>query len=177
MSSSPNISERMQDMYKRQYSWVLFFCLLALVSSCQEVVAAPNPTFASIIQKLSSKTQVPLLLPGFIPESEGSQVYATVSGVKRSQYEINLAFTEDCNDATACRLGMMAGKVKPAGTPEGTSVVLAGSRKGYFVDATCGASCSDSTLTWDQSGYRYTVGIKAGKLDSLIKMANSMVSK
>jgi hypothetical protein len=47
---------------------------------------------------------------------------------------------------------------------------------GYFVDAKCGANCSDSTLNWSQDGYRYTVGIKAENLQTLIKVANSAIN-
>jgi hypothetical protein len=48
--------------------------------------------------------------------------------------------------------------------------------KGYFTDFTCGANCSDATLTWQSGNVRYTVGIKAGEVTSLTKMANSAIT-
>lgn len=44
------------------------------------------------------------------------------------------------------------------------------------MDFTCGANCSDATLTWRQQGVQYVVGLKAGDRTSLIKMANSAIN-
>ncbi len=58
----------------------------------------------------------------------------------------------------------------------GEKVFLASNITGYFTDATCGANCSDSTLVWEQNDVRYTVALKAGKLETLVKIANSAIS-
>ena len=59
---------------------------------------------------------------------------------------------------------------------EGQPVALGDGIIGYFVEATCGANCSDATLTWEQDGYRYTVGIKARDKADLIEMANLAIA-
>ena len=43
-----------------------------------------------------------------------------------------------------------------------------------FVDASCGANCSDATISWDQNGSRYTLGLKASKKETLVEMANEL---
>jgi hypothetical protein len=58
---------------------------------------------------------------------------------------------------------------------KGQQVKLANGIRGYFIDAKCGASCSNSDLSWEQKGYRYTVGIKAGSKRDLVKIANSAI--
>ena len=44
-----------------------------------------------------------------------------------------------------------------------------------FTDATCGANCSDSEVTWDEGPYRYAVGLKVGKFPEVMRMAESVV--
>ena len=57
----------------------------------------------------------------------------------------------------------------------GKAVKLAKGITGHFIDAECGANCSDSTLSWQQGGFRYMVGIKAANLEILRKVANSAI--
>jgi len=58
---------------------------------------------------------------------------------------------------------------------EGEVIPLAQNITGYFTDYTCNANCSYPRLIWDQDGYRYYLGIKAGKLETLVKLANSAI--
>lgn len=89
-----------------------------------------------------------------------------------------LAFTKDCLGGTACRLGgVFAEAVTLKNRPKsGETIALAKGTTGYFVDANCGANCSDSTLSWEQNSVRYTVAIKAGNVATLVKMANSAIA-
>jgi hypothetical protein len=75
-------------------------------------------------------------------------------------------------------LGVVSAEAVTRKTPRltGRRVTLAKGITGYFVDFGCGANCSDATLTWRQKGVQYTLGLKAGKRESLIKMANSAIS-
>lgn len=139
----------------------------------------PNPIFSSILPVVKAKTKVPVRLPAYIPESdEPNPIYALVETVTPSQYKIMLAFTEDCSGGNACRLGgIFAETITPKTPPiTGKTVVLANGITGYFVDATCGANCSDATLSWEQNSGRYTVAIKAGEIRNLVKMANSAIA-
>jgi hypothetical protein len=56
----------------------------------------------------------------------------------------------------------------------GTPVTLSNGAKAYFTHSTCGASCSDSTVTWIAGAYQYAVGLKAGLEANVVQLANSM---
>lgn len=145
----------------------------------QQSKTRPHPVFKSILPKLKQKTQIKILLPKFIPESDGENpIYAIIEAATQKKYDILLAFSPDCNGASACRLGVVSAEAVTHKTPSltGKRVSLAKGITGYFVDFTCGAGCSDATLTWRQQGVQYVVGVKAGDRTSLIKMANSAIN-
>jgi hypothetical protein len=137
-----------------------------------------NPVFSPIIPTLKKKTKVPLWLPSYIPESEGDiPLYAQLETVTAKSYSILLGFDPECNGGTACRLGSVSGEIMNSKNKilKGNKITLSRKRQGYFVDATCGANCSDSTLSWQEKGYFYKLTIKAGDLKTLVKIANSTV--
>ncbi|MDZ8186896.1 MAG: hypothetical protein RMX96_18860 [Nostoc sp. ChiSLP02] len=139
----------------------------------------PHPVFKSVLPKLKQKTKIKILLPKFIPESDGENpIYAIVETATQKKYDILLGFSPDCGGGTACRLGGLSAEAVTAKTPrlKGKAVSLAKGITGYFVDFSCGANCSDATLTWRQQGVQYTVGLKAGDRTSLVKMANSAIN-
>jgi len=137
-----------------------------------------NPLFKQIIPILKQKTRVPLWLPTYIPESDGDiPLYAQLEAVTATNYSILLGFDPECNGGTACRLGSISGEKinSQHKSLNGKKITLSRTRQGYFVDAVCGANCSDSTLSWKEKGYLYKLAIKAGDLQTLVKMANSTV--
>lgn len=136
-----------------------------------------NPVFKPVLSELQRKTMVPIRLPAYLGnEKEPSKLHAIVQTSTATQYEILLGFAEDCDGGNYCRWGVVSGKKgRTECSGRGTPVILANNRKGYFINATCGAVCSDSTLSWEQDGYCYTVGIKAAKIETLIKVANSAI--
>ncbi|MEB3308856.1 MAG: hypothetical protein VKJ02_01335 [Snowella sp.] len=133
--------------------------------------------FQPIIPSLKAKTRVPLRLPSYIPDADDSlPLYAVIETANSSSYSLILGYTPDCGGGNACRLGSLSGEfIKKKQPLTGKRVKLMHNRTGYFTEATCGANCSDSTLTWQEGNYRYTVGIKVGDIQSLTKMANSTV--
>jgi hypothetical protein len=136
--------------------------------------------FDPVIGSLRGKTKVPLRLPTYLAtEKEAYSLYAIVELVSQSAYKVQLAFTQDCTGGNVCHYGQVSGRVVKAGEgrPKGEIISLTNGLIGYFTDATCGAVCSDSTVTWDEAGYRYTVGLKAEKLDTLKKVAESAIAK
>ncbi|WP_254564343.1 hypothetical protein [Oscillatoria sp. HE19RPO] len=139
----------------------------------------PNPIFEPILPQIKQETEIPILLPDYIFGSDGAtQLYGNIETVTASQYALILGFTPDCTGGTACRFGSVSGESLLASSPEleGKAVPLDDGITGYFIDAVCGANCSDSTMTWDQNGTRYQMGIKAGKPEDLVKMANSAIA-
>jgi hypothetical protein len=136
--------------------------------------------FAPILPSLQVKTRVPLKLPHYLAtENESNELYAIIDSASPTSYEIQLAFTPDCSGGNVCHYGVVSARAIKAGevSPKGTRVSLANGLTGYFFDSTCDAVCSDSTLTWDQGGYRYTVGLKAEKLETMKRVAESAISK
>ncbi|MFW9262979.1 hypothetical protein [Nostoc sp. CALU 546] len=145
----------------------------------QQSQTQPHPIFKSILPKLKRKTQIKILLPKFIPELDGENpIYAIIEAATPKKYDILLGFSPDCTGGTACRLGVLSAEAVTRKTPRltGKPVSLAKGITGYFVDFSCGANCSDATLTWRQQGVQYVVGLKAGDRTSLVKMANSAIN-
>ncbi len=134
--------------------------------------------FQNVLPTLEKKTRVPLSLPTYLAtENETNKLYAIVEAATPARYELQLAFDPECNGGNACRYGFVAGQAigSNARRLKGKPVKLAKGLTGYFVDAKCGANCTDSILSWNQNGYRYTVGIKAGNIATLRKVANSAI--
>ena len=179
------------------FSFTLLSCLY--LNGCSATSSAPGPSvnptespkvgasqdssqgravFEPVLTELKQKTRVPLRLPTYLAtEEETNPLYAIIETATVRRYVLQLAFTKTCGGGTACRYGMVSGQAVEgrARREKGRAVSLAHGITGYFVDAQCGANCSDSTLTWVQDGYRYTVGIKAEKVETLIKVANSAI--
>ncbi|WP_413171869.1 hypothetical protein [Anabaena azotica] len=138
----------------------------------------PHPVFKSILPKLKKNSQIKILLPTYVPESDGENpLYAILETSTKNKYDILLGFSPDCSGGTACRLGIISAEAINSKTSKltGKAVSLAKGITGYFVDAKCGANCSDATLTWRQKGVQYTIGLKAGKQTDLVKMAKSVI--
>lgn len=145
----------------------------------QKAISQPHKVFKSILPKLKQTTKIKILLPTYIPESDGpNPLYAIVESVSKDKYDILLGFSPNCNGGTACRLGIITAESVTSKTPKltGKSVVLGKGVTGYFVESRCGANCSDGTLTWREKGVQYSVGIKAGDRNTLIKIAKSVVT-
>ncbi|HHP7232303.1 MAG TPA: hypothetical protein ACFCUY_15760 [Xenococcaceae cyanobacterium] len=144
----------------------------------QPIQSQPQAIFRELLPKLEAQTRLPIRLPSYIPESDSSYpLYAHLESANASKYQIQLVFTEDCTGETACYLGSIVAEAVTSQSPalRGKTMALADDITGYFRDATCGANCSDATLIWEQNSVRYTIALKAGRLETLIKMANSMV--
>lgn len=139
----------------------------------------PNPIFRTIFPALKYQTKILILLPEYVPETETpNQVFAILEKSTPKHYQIMLAFAEDCRGGNACRMGSISGE---EGIPKTTSIEpeivnLSENIKAYFIPSKCGANCSDATLIWSQGEYFYTVAIKAGNKDTLIKIANSAIA-
>jgi hypothetical protein len=136
---------------------------------------APNPIFKGLLPVLR-RSNVPLILPRWLPPL--SPMYASLGMLKRGHYSVDLGYVPDCGGATACRIGSVEGeRITRATAPLlGRAVLLARYITGHFVKYACRASCRDSTMAWNERGYRYTFGIKAGSLGQLRRIANSAIT-
>lgn len=174
--------------------------------------------FYPIIQSLQQRTIVPIVLPTILPDdalvpidginqpyidvpvaSNGSfeNIYASISEVDRTHYEISLDATADCQGADKCSFGEVSAQALTPQTPSIQSeyafeadpdfhpierspeqmgeVSLTHGIKGYFVPFVCGANCDTSKVVWEQNGYRYGVGIRYASKATMVQMANSAI--
>lgn len=158
---------------------ILSLALLMPVQPLARQEPAGREVFKPVSAWLRKRTRVPPKLPTYLAtEREELPLYAIIEVATPTRYELLLAFSTDCNGANVCRYGMVSGQLmKPKSAhPRGKAMRLVRGITGYFVDATCDAYCSDSTLSRVQGGYRYTVGIKAAGAEQLVRVANSAIS-
>ena len=136
----------------------LLAVLLALLIAPAEILSqssADGAIFDPILQVLRQKTRVPLRLPTYLAlEEETYPLTAIIELAAPTRYRLQLAFTPDCAGGNVCRYGMVSGQAvgRKAKRMRGKAVKLAKGITGYFIDAECGANCSDSTLVWQQGG-------------------------
>lgn len=170
----------------------------AVVST--QVAQAANqlhPMFRPVINQLKAKTRVPLQLPAYIPQ-EDYLLYITVNMATPKRYELTIGTDTNCSGGNYCRYGTVFGqRINPStpsveeqyaflndpsyqpterSTQKMGRVTLANGIEGYFIPYVCGANCDDSKVIWEQGGYRYLVGIKAGEKKLVVEMANSAIS-
>lgn len=143
----------------------------------QKSLSEADRVFGPVLHTLQKKSRVPVRLPTYLAtEHEEYPLYAIIEKAAKTEYEIQLAFDENCNGANVCRYGTVSGTLAKSGEPmEGTLVRLHRGMTGYYVSAVCEAYCLDSTISWIQDGYLYRIGIKAAKVEKLIRVANSAI--
>lgn len=158
--------------------WLLNEAKIQEVAGTNGSTAKVLPLFQPILASLKQKTPLQIALPTSIEIPAPLKLYAYIEKADTSSYFIELDFAPDCKGSTVCRYGSLAGEVVGLNPQplKGQKVPLVGGVTGYFTEATCGASCGDATLSWEQGNVRYTVGSKAAKLDTLVKIANSAIS-
>ena len=157
-----------------------------------------NQIFQPIVSALKAQTQIPVLLPSYIPldlPNKPDKIYAVIEKADAYEYSIVLGSDPKCTGGQYCRIGYITSKVitpitlkleeeyeyistyYPRRSPEKPGfVTLNDGTKAYFLPYTCAAFCSDSHLAWDQEGYRYSVGLVGSNLKTLLSIANSRIT-
>jgi len=134
----------------------LLFVTRVSAQSANPVAAAPSALdkvtgYRDLVPKLQSKTKVPLRLPTFVPydNDKDNPLFASLQSANPDAYEVELAWIADCNSGGACHLGYIDGSTSALSENTGPKipVVLNGGIKGYFIDSSCAASCSDPPFT------------------------------
>lgn len=172
---------------------VLLLAVITLITYGQPVTdktlpPIDKPGFRPVLTVLKKKTGLKLAIPKTLPKTyaDEEEFYCTVTKLKPDEYEVMVGYTSDCNGGNACRLGSFYGKQTGQRRITGTDnypferkqakpVQLRQGIKGYFVDATCGANCSDAKIFWTVKGWEYMVGLKAGNLSQVKHFANSAI--
>ncbi|HMV82801.1 MAG TPA: hypothetical protein PLD20_25925 [Blastocatellia bacterium] len=147
-----------------------------------------KPGLHPVLTALKTKPSLRLAIPKMLPKAyaDKDEFYCTVMRLKSDEYEVIIGYTVDCGGGNACRLGSLYGKNTGQNHITGTGdypfererakpVQLRQGIKGYFIDSTCGANCSDSKIFWTVNGWEYMVGLKAGKLSQVKQFANSAI--
>lgn len=164
---------------------------LALASLIAPIAAAhagagtapsANPIFRPLLSRLVSGIDIPVLLPRTLPTnlSPRPHLYATLDDRNAFAYDVNIGYTPDCHGMGACRYGEVTGGPElntPTifDYPRARHVRLHNGALGLYFPYTCGASCGDSALVFQNDGIVYMVSIKAGSLRAVLAMANSVV--
>ncbi len=142
---------------------------------------AINPVFRPLLPRLKGVT-IPVLLPTYLPRQNpagGLHLSATLDDRGPRSYLINIGFDPACHGATACRFGTVTGGPEsdtPTAfdDPRKHQVRLRNGTQALYYPYACGASCGDSTLVFQTAGVTYTVGLKAGSLNDVLAMVNSV---
>jgi hypothetical protein len=137
----------------------------------------PNAIFTPVLPRLRQTVRIPLRLPAVLgwEDTPPDSAFAIVERADSAGYTLMIALASRCDGGNWCRYGNVSGARARTGAlrPAGTPVPLADGITGHFVDATCGAVCSDSELWWEENGVRYAVGVKAADAETLAAIARS----
>lgn len=129
--------------------------------------------FAPIASGLS-KSGVAVLLPGALPKDDLQGLRAELRSANANGYEIELDYAAGCNGATACHLGTISGSRSSGSKLSGKPVRLPIGVTGYYVPGPCGASCSDSSVSFVYRGNLYAFAAKGGSLAYLSQWTSSI---
>lgn len=151
----------------------LLLFLICFVASDTRVSATDtctNAVFMPVFTALQAKTQVPLRLPSVLAGEYDVALYSKVHAVGPTHYLVRIG--QNC-ERSYCPYGAVSGRKISTRTnrPRGGVVELAGGVRGYFIDGS--KRLTDSTITWDEGEYRYTISIYAAEPTALINIANS----
>ncbi len=138
---------------------------------------AIDPALAPLVAELEAATTIPLRLPR---DLDGGELYATVSLATNDQYVIDIGYAPDCFTG-ACGFGTVWAKRITAddsaldGSSGGVSFALPNGSEAWFLDSSCGASCGDGSVVWDEDGVRYSFGKRsAGGRDMMTMLWNTV---
>jgi len=150
-----------------------------------------SSVFKKLEPQLRDGTKVPLRLPAVLPYLDAEHpVFANLSSVDESHYEIYLGWTSDCAGENVCSYGRLYGGGSPFQSPQEEAakddnerrekltlepVELRRGIKGQFIDAVCHAYCTESYIRWCEGRFCYAIGMKVGSKEMLVKVVNSAI--
>jgi len=172
----------------RAASWLFTCVLVAILPSQHSGAQGPIPrsrhcgsvaeVLIPILPALRAGTELPLRLPSTIPFADrDNPVYASITYLSRSSYDIELSTEPDCAGANSCRVAQLHGvEGRRQSQQKATSTVIL--RRGVvagFLPSKCGgAGCTDATLSWSEGKYSYSIDMKAASKKDLLQMARSI---
>ena len=139
-------------------------------------------TRGDIVATLQNNTNVPVEFPKNISAAGGEKIYFNWTA-DNNGYEVSFDYVPDCNGATACNMGyfsankggQMPSKSDYLGFSENDEYRYVNLSNGYSAVFTngCGAHCTAS-IWWKVNGVLYSVSVKNGTKQEVMKIANSV---
>ena len=166
-------------------NWPLFFavsvCIL-MPSSRSFAQAISNSTsqpstLEDIESEIRAQTKLPLRLSAFLPDTGGQKIYAVLRHADATAYDILLATKLPCEGGNACTYGTVQASRSALDPVEGRPVAVSLGKGivGQFFPAKCYVFCGEAYMRWKENGVFYSIGVKAGKKDGLLRAARSAV--
>jgi len=153
------------------------------IAQQQEITPSPDETssltFHDVYPVIRQKSKVSPELPTFLPYTDkDNPAHAIIESIGESDYQIMLAWVVPCAGGHDCLYGSIRGSDVPFTVAEGKSmpVTLVRGIKGKFIKSVCEINCTQAYVGWSDRGFYYSVGVKAGKKNDLVKMANSAIA-
>jgi len=149
------------------------------LNSSRPSAQEPFFIFRKVIPTIRRESRVPPRLPGSLPDlDDANPIYAILQAASPSGYSILLGFDESCEGQNNCLYGSVEGGVSPFGSEEEKIIPIKLQRgiPAEFIESVCYAYCNQAYVRWSQDGFYYSIGIKAGRKEPLIALANSAAS-
>jgi hypothetical protein len=155
-------------------------CAFGKVNACVDSHsedASSIAMYARTLRRLRASVRIPILLPMYLKRfADTPPLDSTIVDSSNGGYFLSID-PRGCESAHACHIFTVTG-YPLASSPIAAGrilTILANGTRAFYTHFICGSSCGDSTLVWDTpTGYRYSVGIKAGNENELVRLANSM---
>jgi hypothetical protein len=121
-----------------------------------------NPTFSTILSKLKSGTQVPVMLPAVIVAT--TPLYANIDEVDSTDYTVGLSIIQNCNGIQYCQAGFIqslpsTGSIDFTNQLNIVNATLANGLQAYLAEPPCGASCNPPYIKWISNGREYSISM------------------
>ena len=164
----------------------LTFLLLSFIgistAAAQQIV--DKKSFDSAIKTLREQTAVPLKLPTYfiVPDyltakERKRPLKVIVSEAKPDSFALAFCYSGICQGSF--NYGEISGEKITPQTEKPVfdkTVKLAREITGYYQEGSCGASCGNAWMFWEQDGYLYSLSLSVDDVETLTKVVNSAIN-
>lgn len=170
-----NIKNLKKENFQKLFLLIFALLIIGFLKNPAQA-RVDEQSLKSALETLKRETSVPIKIPTNLNEDSDEEFYyAVIISAQKDFYELHFDWTPNCG-GTACHyLYISCEKITPLSKkPAGKRITLAGNKIAFYEESSCGASCGDDALSWDENGFRYTIGSKAGSLKDTKKVAESI---
>ena len=162
------------------FSMVFFIGTASVLA--QQIV--DKKSYDSAIKTLQAQTTVPLRLPTYfiVPDyltkkERRRPLKVIVAESETDSFALAFCYSGICQGSFS--YGEMLGEKMTPQTEKPVfdeTVRLARGITGYYQESSCGASCGNAWMFWEQDGYLYSVSLRVDDIKTLTKVANSAIN-